>query len=397
VPVTGPPAPGPDPAPSAAAAPLQASGSAPPGPPAAAPPSGPPGALRRRRLALALRAACSLAALGLLAYLFRHADLARIRALLFASPWLLATPVFYLGVLASDALGWRRLVMSDPRPSFPRLLEMRTAAEALGLSLPSGGVFAEGMAVYLLRSVCHVPAGLAVASLAARRFYIFFSFGLALAAAAVAGHSLLAEVSPRVLGHAGLEWLVPLAAALMLAVALGLRAALLGGELAGRVLRGLHAVPIRGLRQWLERRADAFGEVDRQVEVALRGHRGGPALTTLCYLGIWASEVAETFFILTLLGAGLSLRAVFSFEGLVTLARGLAFFTPSGLGVQDAGYLFFFKGLGVPQAINVWGAFVLVKRGKEIFWIIIGYLLLARRVLRPAAGAGDVSGQGGDP
>jgi hypothetical protein len=340
------------------------------------------------------RAAGSLAALGLLAYLFRHADLARIRALLLASPWLLATPLFYLGVLGFDALGWRRLVMTPGRPSWARLLELRTAAEALGLSLPSGGVFAEGVAIYLLRTVCRVPPGPAVASLAARRFYIFFSFGLALAASAVAGHSLLAAISPRVLGSGGLEWVVPLAAALVLVAAFGLRAALLGGELAGRLLRGLRAVPVRALRQWLERRADAFGEVDRQVEAALRGRRGGPALTTLCYLGIWASEVGETFFILTLLGAGLSFRAVFSFEGLLTLARGLAFFTPSGLGVQDVGYLAFFKGLGVQQAINVWAAFVLVKRGKEIFWIIIGYLLLARRAWRPPAGAGDVPGGG---
>jgi hypothetical protein len=374
----------------------------PPAPPAELAPGQPPrpaGARRRRRwLGVLLRAACSLAALGLLAFLFRHANLARIRALLLASPWLLAAPVFYLGVLSSDALGWRRLVMTARRPSWARLLELRTAAEALGLSLPSGGVLAEGMAVYLLRTVCGVPPGLAVASLAARRFYIFFSFGMALAASGVAGHSLLAGISPRVLGRGGLEWVVPVAAALMLLVALGLRASLLGGELAGRVLRGLRAVPIRGLRRWLERRADAFLEVDHQVEVALRGPRGGPALTTLYYLGIWASEVGETFFILTLLGAGLSFRAVFSFEGLVTLARGLAFFTPSGLGVQDAGYLIFFKGLGVPQAINVWGAFVLVKRGKELFWIIIGYLLLARRAWRPSAEAeaGDVPGAARD-
>jgi hypothetical protein len=367
-----------------------------PSPRASGPPPAAAGSRRRRWLRILPRAAASLAALGLLAFLFRHADLARIRALLLASPWLLATPLFYLGVLAADALGWRRLVMTARPLSWGRLLEVRTAAEALGLSLPSGGVLAEGVAIYLLRTACGVPAGLAVASLAARRFYIFFSFGLALAASAVAGHSPHAAISPRVIGRGGLEWVVPLAAAGVLAVAFGLRALLLGGELAGRVLRGLRAVPLRGLRQWLERRADAFQEVDRQVETALRGHRGGPALTTFYYLGIWASEVGETFFILTLLGAGLSFRAVFSFEGLLTLTRGLAFFTPSGLGVQDVGYLLFFKALAVPQAINVWGAFVLVKRGKELFWIIIGYLLLARRAWRTPAGAGDAPGAARD-
>ena len=98
-----------------------------------------------------------------------------------------------------------------------------------------------------------------------------------------------------------------------------------------------------------------------------------------------------------LLGAGLSFRSVFSFEGVLALARGLAFFTPSGLGVQDLGYLAFLKGLGVQQAINVWGAFVLVKRGKEIFWIIIGYLLLARHAWRPSADAGQAPEAAGHP
>jgi hypothetical protein len=305
--------------------------------------------------------------------------------------------VFYFGVLCCDALGWRRLVLGPGRPpAWARLLAIRTAAEGLGLSLPSGGVLAEGAALVLLRKVCGVPPGLGVASLAARRFFIFLSFGITLAASAVAGHSLTARISPRVIGRGGLEWVVPAAAAFVLLAAFGLRAALLGGSLAGRMFRGLRAVPIPALRQWLERRADSFAEVDRQVETALTGSRSGPFLTTLCFMGIWLCEVGETWFILSLLGAGLSLRAVFSFEGVLTLARGLAFFTPSGLGVQDLGYLAFIKGLGVKQAINVWGAFVVVKRGKEIFWIIIGYLLLARHAWRPSAGAGDVPGSAGD-
>ncbi len=357
----------------------------------------PAGARRRGLWRAALRAAGSLAALGLLAFLFRRADLARIRDLLAGAPWLLATPVFYFGVLSCDALGWRRLVMGPGRrPSWARLLELRTAAEGLGLSLPSGGVLAEGAAVVLLNRVCGVPGGLAVASLAARRFYIFLSFGAVLAASGVAGHALLGEISPRVIGRGGLGWVVPAAAAFVLVAAFGLRAALLGGDLAGRLFRGLRAVPVPALGRWLERRADAFSEVDRQVETALTRPHGGKVLTTLCFAGIWLCEVGETWFILTLLGAGLSTREVFSFEGLLTLARGLAFFTPSGLGVQDLGYLAFIKGLGVQQAINVWGAFVLVKRGKEIFWIIIGYLLLARHAWRPSSGAGGVPGTAGD-
>jgi glycosyltransferase 2 family protein len=343
----------------------------------------------RRWRGTALRTAGSLAALAILALAFRHAHQARIRTLLGAAPWLLATPVFYFMVLGFDALGWRRLVMNEGR-ALPwwRLFEVRTAAESLGLSLPSGGVLAEGVAVYLLRRTCGVPAGLAVASLAARRVFIFLSFGITLAASAIVGHSLLEGISPRVIGRGGLGWVVPAAAVFVLAAAFGLRAALLGGELAGRMFRLLRRVPVAAVRRWAERRAESFSEVDRQVETALAGRRGGWVVTCVCYCGIWLAESCETFFILALLGAGLSFRAVFSFEALLTLIRGLAFFTPSGLGIQDLGYLTFLKGLGVKQALDVGAAFVVVKRSKEIFWIIIGYLLLARHAWRPSADAG---------
>jgi glycosyltransferase 2 family protein len=235
-----------------------------------------------------------------------------------------------------------------------------------------------------------VPPGLAVASLAARRVFIFLSFGITLAASAVLGHSLLAGISPQVIGRGGLGWVVPAAAVFVLAAACGLRAALLGGELASRMFRLLRRVPIAAVRRWAERRAESFSEVDRQVEASLTGRRGGGwAVTCLCYCGIWLAESCETFFILALLGAGLSFRAVFSFEALLTLIRGLAFFTPSGLGIQDLGYLTFLKGLGVKQALDVGAAFVVVKRSKEIFWFIIGYLLLARHAWRPSAGAED--------
>ena len=84
-------------------------------------------------------------------------------------------------------------------------------------------------------------------------------------------------------------------------------------------------------------------------------------------------------------------------HGALTLLRGLAFFTPSGLGIQDLGYLAFLKGLGVRHALDVGAAFVVVKRSKEIFWIIIGYLLLARHAWRPSSdGKGDVHGAAGN-
>jgi len=50
---------------------------------------------------------------------------------------------------------------------------------------------------------------------------------------------------------------------------------------------------------------------------------------------------------------------------------------PAGLGVQDVGYVLCLTALGVPDATTVGTAFVLLKRGKDLFWILLGFVLMA--------------------
>ena len=68
--------------------------------------------------------------------------------------------------------------------------------------------------------------------------------------------------------------------------------------------------------------------------------------------------------------------------------RSVGNFAPAGLGVQDAGYAVILQAMGLPGPTTA--AFVLLKRGKELVWIAVGYaLLMALR--RPAA---DLSSAG---
>jgi len=56
---------------------------------------------------------------------------------------------------------------------------------------------------------------------------------------------------------------------------------------------------------------------------------------------------------------------------------------------QDLGYLLSLKALGVPAVTTVGAALVLLKRGKDIFWILAGFALLGlgRRARAPLLGA----------
>jgi uncharacterized membrane protein YbhN (UPF0104 family) len=63
-------------------------------------------------------------------------------------------------------------------------------------------------------------------------------------------------------------------------------------------------------------------------------------------------------------------------ETALILVRALAVPVPAGLGVQDAGYVLCLRALGVPDATTVGTAFVLLKRGKDLFWVVLGFVLL---------------------
>jgi hypothetical protein len=161
------------------------------------------------------------------------------------------------------------------------------------------------------------------------------------------------------------------------------------------VVRRLHGllgrVPVPALRRWFEERRDRFLAVDAHCGRLAAGGRRLAAATAWFYLG-WLVESVETFVLLSLLGARVDFSAVLAIEASVALIRSLTAFAPAGLGFQDASYLGFFHAFALADWANVGAAFMVLKRGKEALWVLVGYLLLigerapARRTgVRPRA------------
>jgi len=67
----------------------------------------------------------------------------------------------------------------------------------------------------------------------------------------------------------------------------------------------------------------------------------------------------------------------------LTLLRSVVFVIPSGLGIQDFGFLAFFKALAMQDYVVVGGAFVLLRRLKELLWYAAGYALFLYYGIRP--------------
>ena len=64
------------------------------------------------------------------------------------------------------------------------------------------------------------------------------------------------------------------------------------------------------------------------------------------------------------------------FEPMVSLTRSLAFFIPGGLGVMDSGYVSAFGSAGIANVVTAGAAFIVIKRSKELFWIVIGLFFM---------------------
>ncbi len=336
-----------------------------------------------------------------LAFLVRSlvsADLPRAFALIGkAGPSIALVLLPFLVSMLLDTTAWRRMFALLRRDvPFVRLLVVRLTAEAVSMSLPAGAVFAESLNPVLLRSRCGVPVAESLVTTTAKRWLVMRAQVVHIVLSVTLGFGILSRASVSLIGMRGLPFIVLASALLPLFLSTLLSSMLGGGALVLRARAQLRRVPIARLRAWLDRRHDGFAAADARFgEIGAHTHATilGP---TLLVFAAWLMEVVDTMLILLVLGTRVGFTEVLAFEATLGLVRSLAFFAPSGLGVQDLGYMAFFRAFGVPDAAALGAAFVLVKRAKELVWIVVGYALLfvERRVPPVALGPIAVAEEG---
>jgi len=341
------------------------------------PPSPRPKPRAGRWLLTLLRIAAVAAALIALGRLVSAHDFARARALVVQVGWSFAFVLIpTLVAMALDAVGWKRILRTLGHVvPWRRMLELRLAVEALVLSLPGGSVAGEAAKIALLGTRAGVPATHGAASLALTKACLTVTDALYLALAAawatadrLAGGSVIASWPAQVaVGGAVFTGVVGVALFAML------RDASMATRLVGHVRR----LPIARLRRWLDARHDQVRELDESVN----GFFTAPLLVRLgCIIPFgleWLVEGAETAIILHLLHVPLGVGGILLLDGVGSLLRAMAFFVPAGLGVQDAAMLVLLRALGVADPAAAGTALIVIKRTKEVFWVVAGSLFWA--------------------
>jgi len=330
---------------------------------------------------IAVTVAGGLLATGMLARLAQHtdaraawADASRAGPLVFA-----ALGPFAVG-MAIDAWGLAVLLRGlGHRVTLAQVLPVRLASEALHVSVPAGFVASDTATAVLLQSRCGVPVRDGVVASIARKWLVMRSHAVYIALGAIAGFPALLALSRALAGNGALPWIVLSSAAVPLALSAGVSAGLLGRSTFSRLHGALARIPSRRVARWLEARRHEAVTTDAQVR-RLRGARASTALASLAFFGCWCVEALESALLLRLVGADVSLPAVFAIEAGLSLVRSAVVVLPSGLGPVDLGYATVLPLLGADAGAAP--AFVLLKRAKEVVWVLVGYGLLSARSRR---------------
>jgi hypothetical protein len=284
-------------------------------------------------------------------------------------------------IMALDATGMRILLGTLGR-SVPvaRLLPIRIATEALHLTAPAGFVVADSATAALLDARCGVPLGEGAVLAVARKWLVMRAHGTYIVLGATCGASILAAVSVHFLGNRVLPWAVAASALAPLGLSLGLGTQFGGKPAFGRLYAALGKLPWAALRDRLRRARGGAAKVDAHLS-RVGASRASTHLATTAFFGAWLLESVETCILVRLAGGPLDFRLALAVEVGISLVRSVANVAPAGLGVQDASYAILLKATGLPGDASA--AFVLLKRGKELVWIAVGYVLLAM-LRRPA-------------
>jgi hypothetical protein len=310
----------------------------------------------------------------LVAKLLAHADaLATLRAIGSHGVLTALAPAPFAFSMATDSYGTVVLLRAlGSRTTFMQMLPIRIATEALHLGVPAGFVASDTATAVLLEARSDVPLRDGVVASIARRWLTMRAHTCYVVVGVVVGYPTLTILSKGTLGNA-LPWTVLALAALPMGASLALGEGLLGQSRFAAIHRALTGLPLGRLRRWLEARRCEAAATDAQV-ARLRAARRATRVATLAFLGCWCLEAFESAFLLRLAGSSLGLGAILAIEGGVSLLRSLAVVAPSGLGVVDLGYATVLPALGVDSGCVA--AFVLLKRSKELAWMVTGYALL---------------------
>jgi glycosyltransferase 2 family protein len=259
-------------------------------------------------------------------------------------------------IMVVDTLGWR-FAFSRDRVPFLSLLGARVAGEALNLVTAVASVGGEAVKAWLIRrNVSYeesVPSVVIAKTTITMAQALFLVVGIAIAWLALPLDSVVVR---------SMLWLLVVE---VLAVA-----GFFLAQVTGLVRRGGRVLAWSGVA-----RDAAYAEgLDRALRTYYRRDWRRFLLSTGFHLGGWLLGGLEAYLVLVVLGIQVSVATALVIEAFGSAVRFATFLVPASVGALEAANAAAFEGLGLTASAGL--AFSLVRRGRQVVWIVIGLIVL---------------------
>lgn len=316
--------------------------------------------------------------LGLLAWVLLRVDLSaaldHVGRLGWGVPAVFVT--YYLAFLA-DTWSWQ-LLLDRARSGngwFHRLWKVRMVGAALNRITPFIGMGGEPVKAMLLKRHYGFAYPEAVSSLVAAKTVNL------IALVAFFGMGLLAALDA--------DWLdetfrnAAVAGFATLALGIGLVFGLQVGQVASRL-----SAAISGQRwgHWLRGVIDSIRAMDRRLLETYSRDKCRFLTAMLATLANWLLGAVELWLILYFLGRPIGLVDALCVDAAVELVRAGTFFIPASLGAQEGAIVVLLSALTGEPALGL--AVALIRRFREVVWVVWGSLIAWAGFRRPALSEG---------
>jgi uncharacterized protein (TIRG00374 family) len=316
----------------------------------------------------ALRIALLLLGVGVFAWFVHHAGPAEILDMLARLGWYAPLTLLPLALgYSTEVWGWR-WAFGPAAPqglSYRTLWRIRLCGEAFNNVIPSGTVGGEAVKIYLLHkrgvSGRHATAATIIGRTVQTLMQVTF---IALGSAAFL----------RIAGDR--PGVVP-AMAVILTASIGLVTTLFYLQSHGMFTLLLKfAVALRLRVALLEARREHLVRIDRQVMDFYRRDRRHFVLSAAAYLSAWLLDTLDVMVAAWLLGTPIDWPHALAIEAFIGVAKLLGFLVPGGIGIQEAGIALVCRLAGLP--VEFGPAYAIIRRGRDLFFVTVGWLWLWR-------------------
>jgi uncharacterized protein (TIRG00374 family) len=255
---------------------------------------------------------------------------------------------------------WRAAFPGE-HPRFGLLFSVRLAGEAVNETTPTATMGGDALKAFLL---ARLRGGVPLAE--------------GLVSVLVAKATLVAALGAFIAVAGGLAWVLADVPGSMLTL-LALLALYMAASTAGFMWAQLRALRLGGRAlTWIglgERAAAVAGRLDTDLRRFYRDQPGRAMASFAHGLVGWGIGAFETWLMLALLGAPVSLMTALVIEAGAAGVRAVGFLIPGSLGVLEGGIVGLFALLRLDPATGL--AFGIVRRVREAAWILLGYACLA--------------------